>query len=93
MIKRLYDKPKEEPKTLGGRLKQARLVEGYSQRKLSELSGVSNAHISRIENGLESPTSDVIVKLCRAFDGYLSADWLLGIEDEVDIWEQTSDRK
>jgi len=92
MIKRLYDKPKEEPKTLGGRLKQARLVEGYSQRKLSELSGVSNAHISRIENDLESPSAEVLVKLCRGLN-YISADWLLGLQDEEEAWEQTSDRK
>lgn len=46
-------------------LKQARLSQGLSLRKLEELSGVGFSHIRRIEEGADASTS-TINKLCRA---------------------------
>lgn len=83
MNKKIYSET-YKPSTLGERLKTARKAEGYSQRKLAELSGVSNAHICRLEKDLESPSANVLAKLCRALN-YISADWLLGLQDEVDV--------
>jgi transcriptional regulator with XRE-family HTH domain len=50
--------------SLADEIKHLREEKGYSQRKLSYLSGVSNTEISRIENGdRPKPSPDTLEKL------------------------------
>ncbi len=66
-------------KAVGGRLREARLQAGLSQRELSE-PGVSYAYISRIEAGVRTPSVKVLRKLAPRLG--VSVTWLeTGNED------------
>lgn len=49
-------------------LKRARLGAGLSQRALAERSGVTQSHISQIENGSTEPGLSSLIDLARALD-------------------------
>jgi transcriptional regulator with XRE-family HTH domain len=51
------------------KLMAIRTREGLSQRKLSELTGVSQKTISRMENGVDLPSIETIIKLANGM-GY-----------------------
>lgn len=53
---------------LSDRLKQARLAKGLSQRELSEITGLVQAQISRIEAGTVDPRLSTLVTLAHALD-------------------------
>ncbi len=61
------------------RLKELRLEKNISTTKLAENVGVSDATISRWENGLRTPIIDNLVSLAKFFD--VSADYLIGLSD------------
>ncbi len=50
------------------KLKAARQVKGLSQRKLSQLTGVPQSHISKIENGAVDLRLSSLVELARVLD-------------------------
>jgi transcriptional regulator with XRE-family HTH domain len=49
-------------------LKRARLTAGLSQRALAERSGVTQSHISQIENGSTEPGLSSLIDLARSLD-------------------------
>jgi len=49
-------------------LKAARTAHGFSQPALAQLSGLQQAEISRIENGVANPTADTLERLATALD-------------------------
>ena len=57
---------------LGLQFHDARIEQGLTQRQLSELSGVPQADISRIENGAGNPTEATLQRLAGALDRRLS---------------------
>lgn len=61
------------------RLKELRIEKGLSQNALSKLVGISNATISRWEDGLLDITSSNLIILAKFFG--VSTDYLLGLED------------
>lgn len=61
------------------RIKELREDMGISQNELARRTGISNASISRWENGIADIASDYLVVLCKFFG--VSADYLLGLED------------
>ena len=61
------------------RLKELRLEKNFSQDKLSEETGISQAIISLYEKGQRSPTIDIIIILCHYFN--VSSDYLIGLVD------------
>jgi transcriptional regulator with XRE-family HTH domain len=52
--------------TLGLQYHDARVAQGLTQRQLSELSGVPQADISRIERGAGNPTEATLERLALA---------------------------
>jgi transcriptional regulator with XRE-family HTH domain len=52
-----------------------------SQEELAQLLNTTQSQVSRYENGENDPTSEVLAALARALD--VSADWLLGLTDEI----------
>lgn len=64
----------------GERLKQIRIVRGYTQEELSSLLNIGNAQIWRYENEVTEPSSTVTAAIARALD--VSADYLLGLSDD-----------
>lgn len=65
--------------TLGERIKHMRRKLDYTQDQLSELADISQVQISRYEQDLSMPTSEVVVNLARALG--VSTDWLLGLTE------------
>ncbi|MCR3760438.1 helix-turn-helix domain-containing protein [Clostridium felsineum] len=60
---------KTENETFGEYIKRIRELRGYSQRRLSEITGLSNTTISRIEKGsIENSDTDTVVKLANGLD-------------------------
>ena len=53
---------------MGQMLSEARTERGYTQQQLSDLSGVTQADISRIERGLLFPTTATLMRLAEALD-------------------------
>jgi ribosome-binding protein aMBF1 (putative translation factor) len=62
----------EEDIRLGLQFHDARVVRGFTQRQLAELSGVPQADISRIERGGGNPTEATLQRLARALDRRLA---------------------
>jgi|SoiMethySBSTD1v2_1073268.scaffolds.fasta_scaffold1640295_1 transcriptional regulator with XRE-family HTH domain len=66
---------------LGERIRQARHDADMSQEKLSNLTGLHQFHISRIENGvIKDVMGSTIVRLSNAL--HVSPGYLLGVEDK-----------
>lgn len=57
---------------LGLQFRDARVDHGLTQRQLSELSGVPQADISRIEHGAGNPTEATLQRLAAALERRLS---------------------
>jgi transcriptional regulator with XRE-family HTH domain len=62
---RTNSSPEASPADLGRRVKDARLALDLTLDTASRLCGVSRSSLSKIENGLMSPTFDVLQKIVR----------------------------
>lgn len=61
---------------LGASLAQARRERGLKQRQLSELSGVDQGDISRIERGVLAPTTPTLLRLAEGLNARISIELL-----------------
>ncbi|OEG00056.1 hypothetical protein BHF71_06780 [Vulcanibacillus modesticaldus] len=52
---------------IGTKLKEIRTMQGMSQKKLYELTGISRSRIQRIENNQKSPTIQELTLIANAF--------------------------
>jgi len=58
-----------ELSTLGQSLKKARSINNYSLRQVEELTGISNAYLSQLENDkIKKPATNVLYKLANLYD-------------------------
>ncbi len=55
-------------KTLAQIIADQREHKQFSQTQLAELSGINQAHISRIESGKSKPTMPTVFRICKALD-------------------------
>ncbi|ELI6428510.1 helix-turn-helix transcriptional regulator (plasmid) [Vibrio harveyi] len=53
---------------VGKKIKEIRKKKALTIQELAEISGVSEGHVSRLENGLKSPTISTLEKLANALD-------------------------
>jgi transcriptional regulator with XRE-family HTH domain len=53
---------------VGKRLREKRLDKGLTQERLAEMANTSNIYICRIENGLASPTVDMLSSICNVLE-------------------------
>lgn len=65
---------------LGEKLKSLRIDRGWTQSKMGERFSVSQDTVSLWERNKSLPDLGVVVLLCREFG--VSADWLLGLEED-----------
>ena len=72
---------RDDGKTFGQRLREARIRAGLSQSDLEEISGIPKARLSRYENGHVSPSIHTLERLARALG--VSEASLLGDERAV----------
>ena len=69
---------------LGQRLRKARRARDFTQQALQEHCGVHYTTIARIESGQwKQVYAETIYQLAESLQ--VSADWLLGLSDEVDL--------
>ena len=66
---------------IGEKLKALRVQQGLTTRQLAQALEISQAQISRIENGLRQPSGDLIVKIADFFT--VSLDQLM--RDDLDL--------
>jgi transcriptional regulator with XRE-family HTH domain len=64
---------------MGGRIAQARRKEGYTQRQMAEMFGISEVAWRNYEKGRELK-SGMIVEICAILK--CSPNWLLGVSEE-----------
>ncbi len=62
---------------LGAKLKTLRTQHGYSQRYVSEITGISQAVLSGYELGEKTPSIERLLKLSNFYQ--VSTDYLLGV--------------
>lgn len=51
----------------GSKLKKARERTGLSQSEAGRMAGIGKAALSKIERGGNSPSADVLVRLCKLY--------------------------
>ena len=68
--------------TLGKEIKKARIEKGLKQKDLQILTGLSQKHLSQVENDAVDPSTSVLRKIALALG--VSADTLLGIKQELE---------
>lgn len=61
------------------KLKELRLIKGFSQQEIADYLHCTAVTYSRYENGNRSPSPDLLVKLADYFD--VTVDYLLGREN------------
>jgi len=76
---------------LAENLKGLRLSRGWSLDHLAEISGVSRATLSRLENAATSPTAEVLGRLCAAY-GLAMSRLLMMVEDGFDAHVPLADQ-
>ena len=62
--------------TFASKIKKAREDAGYTQKQVSELTGISRVTIARIETGTREPSLEDFGTLVDFYE--VSADWVLG---------------
>ena len=59
---------KKEKPTLGQKLKEARLINEFSLREVEEITEISNAYISQLENDkIKNPSANILYKLANLY--------------------------
>ncbi|SKA89515.1 Helix-turn-helix [Clostridium sp. USBA 49] len=66
---------------IGERILRLRIKNEMKQKELADKVGITEATLSRYENGLRSPKGEIVSKLAEALG--VSSDYLLGLTDEV----------
>ena len=62
---------------LGEKVRNLRETRGWSQAELAKRAGITKSAISTYEQGIRTPSTDVLFSLAKAF--CVSADYLLGL--------------
>lgn len=73
---------------IGERIRELRKEQGLSQPELAKIIGVANSVISNWETGTNFPRGDYVALLSKTFN--VTADYLLGTENEFGIKENTT---
>jgi len=73
----------EQEDIFGKKLRFARLDRGWTQEQLAKASEIRSTSIAHFEAGSRKPSYDNLRKLATVLD--ISADYLLGIVDELTI--------
>jgi transcriptional regulator with XRE-family HTH domain len=66
--------------TLGERAKRARKDLGYNQKDFAEATGFSAPYLSKVENDIHTPRTDLMILLAKSLG--VSLEWLVGMSDD-----------
>jgi transcriptional regulator with XRE-family HTH domain len=70
---------------IGDKIKKLRTEKDLSMRELGENIGVSHAHISKLESGINSPSVDLLEKLADFFN--IDVSYFFSKDEEIDQQE------
>lgn len=70
-------------KTLGKRIREARIGKHYTQQQLAEMAGIGQMYLGEIERGTKMPSMKSFIKIIETLD--VSADYVL--RDELSSGE------
>ena len=73
-----------DSKTLGNRIREARIKKQHTQQRMAENAGISEMDLGEIERGTKMPSLRSFIKIIEALD--LSADYVL--RDELSSGER-----
>lgn len=77
--------------TLNERFREIRKELGFNQQQFAYELGISQTHISGIENGKDNPSKSLLRFLCAKFS--ISEEWMLeGIGTPLPEWDMTTDK-
>ncbi len=68
--------------SIGKKITQLRTEMGYTQKQLAKLASITEASLSRYENGLREPKINTLVKLAKVLG--CTVDYMVGNTDVVD---------
>ena len=74
---------------LGEELRRGRLAAGLSQEQLADKAGVDRTYVSILERDLQSPTIDMLFRLCRAM-GASPSGMIAAIEKDYRVKRRTA---
>jgi transcriptional regulator with XRE-family HTH domain len=66
--------------SFGSRLRELRMKKNVTQEQLAKQLGVFKSAITKYENDVNFPNTEVFIKICHIFD--VPSDYLLGITDD-----------
>ena len=69
--------------TMGERIAKARMYMNLNQRELAKKANLTEANLSRYENGYREPKAGTISQIAEALG--ISADYILGITDTIEV--------
>lgn len=75
----------EEISVFSQRLRDSRVMAGYTQKQLAEELGISSGSVIAYEKSQKIPSIDVCVKFATFFN--VSLDWLCGLADDMKHYE------
>ncbi|MEI3159716.1 MAG: helix-turn-helix transcriptional regulator [Monoglobus pectinilyticus] len=73
-------------KNVGSRIQKCRKAAGLTQRQLSDITGISENHISRIEQGYHNPRFDMVIQIAKALNVPTDAFAKDLSDDNVDVF-------
>lgn len=77
--------------TIGERFKTIRKEFGFNQQQFANDLGISQTHVSAIENGREKPSRSLLKFLCAKYS--ISEEWMLeGVGTPLPEWDMTTDK-
>lgn len=68
--------------SIGKKITQLRTEMGYTQKQLAKLANITEASLSRYENGLREPKINTLVKLAKVLG--CTVDYMVGNTDVID---------
>lgn len=68
--------------TIAQRISKARRYLNLNQKELAQRANITEASLSRYENGIREPKSAVLLRLSEALE--VSTDYLLGLSEDMD---------
>ena len=79
-------------KQIGNRIAELRSAKSFSQEQVAERIGISRQKYARIENGINSVTLEILVKLADAFDVTVK-DITKVLDQEVSVAYRSGEQK
>ena len=76
---------KKQLKSMSNKLKSKRMQLGYTQEKVAELTNISYSAYSKIENAIQSPSLNTLIRISIILD--ISIDYLIFAKENAEKYD------